>query len=430
MKPRIAIIGAGWAGLSAAVELTPGAQVTLFEAGRTPGGRARRVHSATDVLDNGQHILLGAYHACLRMMRKVAVDPDAVLLRQPLSWLQIDGLSLRCPRLPAPLHLALGLLCARGLAWRDKWRLARALGALSLARWQVQGDPTVAQWLDAQGQPAALQSAFWRPLVLSAMNTPVERASMRILAAVLRDSLGAARADSDLLLPRRDLSALFPDPAWAWLARHGADLRAGCRVRSLVRAGGGWSVDGEYFDGVVLACAAYHAAPLLNDEKLSSTVKSLQFLPIYTVYLRFDSPVSLPFPMLGLKDGTADWLFDREALCDEPGMIAAVISAPDADQVRDEANWVAGVLQDLRKVLPQLPDPCWSRVLSDKRATFAACAGLSRPAMRVGVQSLCLAGDWVDNDYPATLEGAVRSGVAAAHALMQELNQIKANDHE
>ena len=173
----------------------------------------------------------------------------------------------------------------------------------------------------------------------------------------------------------------------------------------------------------VAASAVPHAIALLNDDNLSKSVKAMQFLPIYTVYLCFDRPPELPHPMVGVKQGRAHWLFDRDVLCGEAGLVAAVISAPDMASLPDEAQLVAQVLADLRRIVPDLPEPCWSRVLADKRATFAARTGMSRPPMRLGVQSLYLAGDWVDSDYPATLEGAVRSGVSAAGALMQDLNQ-------
>lgn len=429
VKPKIAIVGAGWAGLAAAVELAPLARVSLFEAGREPGGRARRVRAEPLTLDNGQHILLGAYAETLRLMRQVGVDPDRALLRLPLSWLQPDGIRMRCPRVPAPWHLLLGLIGAEGLSWSDKGRLMRALTRLALGRWRISADVTVLEWMKAHAQSDELLRAFWRPLVLSALNTPIEQASMRILAAVLRDSLGARRAASDMLLPRRDLSALFPDPACAWLARQGAALHFGRRVQS-VRAndGAGVVLDGEVFDAAIVACAPYHAAPLLDDKNLTLAVKSMQFWPIYTVYLCFHSAPGLPGVMSGLKQGTAHWLFDRDALCGEPGLVAAVVSAPDVDALGSHHELVEGVLDDLRALVPLLPEVLWTRVLVDKRATFAARTGLSRPGIRLGVQSLYLAGDWVDPEYPATLEGAVRSGVAAARALKQDLKLKKRQD--
>ncbi|WP_243729285.1 hydroxysqualene dehydroxylase HpnE [Paludibacterium purpuratum] len=426
MKPKVAIVGAGWAGLAAAVELAPHVELTVFEAGRQPGGRARRVRDDGRVIDNGQHILLGAYETCWRLMRRVGADPESMLLRLPLAWIQADGVTMRCPRWPAPWHLLAGLLTARGLSWRDKGQLLRALGRLSLAGWRVDGDPTVAAWLAATRQGEAVLRAFWRPLVLSALNTPPERASMRILATVLRDSLGATRAASDMMLPRCDLSALFPDPAMTWLAEQGATLRLGCRVAAVTPAGPGVQVDGQYFDAAIVACAPYHATRLLPAEILPPAVKNLSFLPIYTVYLCFARAPALPAPMMGLSRGVVDWFFDRDALCGEPGMLAAVISAPEPDTLPvDDAALVAAVLADARRIVPALPEPVWARVLVERRATFAATPGLDRPGVRLGAPALFLAGDWGDGEYPATLEGAVRSGVAAAHALLQDTTQTK-----
>lgn len=422
MKPRVAIVGAGWAGLAAAVELAPSASVTVFEAGRAPGGRARRVRDGRQTLDNGQHILLGAYRETLRLMATVGADSGRLLRRLPLCWHQADGLSMTCPRLPAPLHLAAGLLLARGLGWRDKLTLALALAALSRARWQVGGDPTVADWLAAQRQPRLLIESFWQPMVLSALNTPLERASMRTLAIVLRDSLGGARRDSDLLLPQADLSALFPDPAWQWLAGHGVRLCAGSRVAAVREADGGVRVDDERFDAAVVACAPYHAAALLDHAPLSATVKHLEFWPIYTVYLAFDRAPCLPRAMIGLRRGCAHWLFDRHALTGETGLVAAVISAPPRDLPPADAL-IAQVADEVRRLAPHLSPPRWGRVLAERRATFGAVPGLQRPGVRVGVQSVYLAGDWVDGDYPATLEGAVRSGVTAARTLMRDMIQ-------
>ncbi|WP_028535742.1 hydroxysqualene dehydroxylase HpnE [Paludibacterium yongneupense] len=414
-RPRIAVIGAGWAGLAASIELAPVGEVVVFEAGREAGGRARRVRDDSESLDNGQHILIGAYRECLRLMRCVGSDPERSLQRLPLSWYQADGLRMACPSLPAPWHLVLGLLRADGLSWGEKYHLARALGTLRRSGWQVAEDGTVSGWLRRERQPEALLERFWRPLVLSALNTPLEIASMRILATVLRDSLGGSRADSDLLLPRGDLSALFPDPACAWLREHGAELRFGHRVDSLETVEGGVRVEGERFDAAIVAVAPYHALALIGEEAMPAGVKDLSFWPIYTVYLRFARPVRLPRAMTGLAHGTVHWMFSRA-----DGLFAAVISAPDAATLPSRTALVAAVVADARRVDPGLPEPLWSRVVVEKRATFAAVPGRIRPPARTGLPQVYLAGDWVDSPYPATLEGAVRSGVGAADALRQD----------
>lgn len=420
-KPRVAVIGAGWAGLAAAVELAGQAQLTVFEAGREPGGRARRIGVPGSRLDNGQHILIGAYGECLRLMAMVGVDERQALLRLPMRWQRQGGISLSCPRLPAPLHLAAGLLTARGIGWRDKARLALALQRLKGRGWQVAPDCAAAQWLREQGQSETLIREFWRPLVLSGLNTPLEQASMRVLAAVLRDSLGADRAASDLLLPRVDLSTLFPDPAWHWLAARGADLRGGRRVRGVAADSAGVSVDGERFDAAILAVAPYHAAELTADPALRQLTEAYRYWPIYTVYLQFDGPLRLPAPMCACSGGVVDWLFDRGALMGETGWVAAVMSAPQHLDALSQEELAALVEAEVRRLEPRAGRRLGFRVLTEKRATFASLVDMRRPPQPSPVQSLYLAGDWTHAEYPATLEGAVRSGVAAARAVIGRL---------
>ena len=423
-RPRIAIIGAGWAGLAAGVELAGKAELTLFEAGREPGGRARRLNSGDSLLDNGQHILIGAYRDCLQLMRRVGVDDAKAMLRLPLVWQRQGGMRMQCPRWPAPLHVLAGLLTASGIGWRDKWQLARALQGLRWQGWRLAQDITVAEWLAAQRQSAHLVEQFWRPMVLSALNTPLELASMQILATTLRDSLGGSRADSDLLLPRSDLTALFPGPALDWLRQQGLQWRAGVRVAQIHPAEQGVVVDGEPFDAAIVAVAPYHAAVLLQEPQLQSQIKAFHYWPIYTAYLRYDADINMPVPMTGLQGGTLDWLFDRQALSGERGLLAAVISAPPpAVRNLDRASLLDRVQADIEVLLPALNGqvPLERQLIVEKRATFASSVGLTRPHCRSRVQSVYLAGDWLCPDYPATLEGAVRSGLTAARQLMQDL---------
>ncbi|WP_293765176.1 hydroxysqualene dehydroxylase HpnE [uncultured Aquitalea sp.] len=421
--PRVAVIGAGWAGLAAAVELSGQAELTLYEAGREPGGRARRVGSTDGKLDNGQHILIGAYAECLRLMRKVGVDADGALLRQPLNWVRAGGICLRCPDWPAPWHVLGGLLAASGISIGDKWRMLAALQSLKLRGWRLPADMPVADWLRQTRQTPRMIREFWRPLILSALNTPPEAASMRTLAAVLRDSMGGGREASDLLLPATDLSSLFPLPALARLQAQGARWRGGHRVERLQALDRGVTVDGELFDAVVVAVAPYHLSALLP--MLADRVKAFSYWPIYTVYLRYDADIALPDVMIGRQGGTADWLFDRQRLTGERGLIAAVISAPDeyvAALGRDDV--IAAVKRDAEAIQPDLAA---SRLLSsqlivEKRATFAATVDLARPDCRAAGAGIYLAGDWTHPDYPATLEGAARSGVTAARALLTDLS--------
>jgi len=214
-------VGGGWAGCSAALTLAEaGVAVTLYEASRTLGGRARAVELEGQPLDNGQHILLGAYEQSLQLIERL--HPATPLWRLPLTLEQPPAFSLTCPRLPAPLHLLAGLLSARGLNWREK--LAAAHWAHTMLRdTATPRELTVSQL--TRTQPEKLRNALWHPLCVSALNTPPELADARIFRSVVRAAFGGRTQHSDLILPRRDLTALLPAPAAARVVELGGDIR-------------------------------------------------------------------------------------------------------------------------------------------------------------------------------------------------------------
>lgn len=407
---HLAVIGGGWAGLAAAVEATRmGAQVTLFEAGRGLGGRARCVALDGQRLDNGQHILLGAYRSTLDLMRQVGADPERLLARHPLQVCDNTGFKLALPRLPAPLHVAFGLLGARGVGLAEKLRTAAWMQGVQWRGFRLAADTSVAAWLDAAGQTGHLRRHLWEPLCLAALNTRPEHASAQLFANVLRDSLGSAcRADTDLLLPRVDLGQLLPEPAAAWLHRQGCDLRLGRRVHQLAPGESGVTVDRESFDGVILATAPQHAAALSPGLGIDFTYEA-----IATVYLRYPEKTALPFPLLSLHGKIGQWVVDRGN-----GLLAGVFSGHGAWEALDDT----ALADALHTELGLQPAPAWHRIIREKRATFSARPGLAfpkaRPDWRTSHPGLVLAGDYTWSDYPATLEGAVRSGQRAARALL------------
>lgn len=418
---RVAVIGAGWAGLAAAVELTAaGRQVDVFEASRTLGGRARRVDTHGMAVDNGQHILIGAYAQTLRLMRTVGADPDRLLQRRPLH-LEIAGeFRLAAPRLPAPLHTAFALLGARGLDWREKLAAIALMRRLQAGGFRVAPDCTVADWLQRQEVPSRQRRLLWEPLCIAALNTAAERASAQVMANVLRDSLAGPRAASDLLLPAADLGAVFPDPAAAFIAGHGGTVRTGIRIGGLQREGGRWQIGGSGYAQAVLAVAPCHVAALVPE--LGDAVAHFDWEPIVTVYLAYPPAAGLPQPMLGLVDGLAQWVFDRGALCGQHGLIAAVISARGRHQQLPAEALERAIHEELRPLLSglaPLQEPLRAWTIAEKRATFACVPGLARPPTATALPGLHLAGDYVAGDYPATLEGAVRSGIAAARSVLE-----------
>lgn len=415
---NVAVVGAGYAGLAAAVELAAaGVRVEVFEASRIPGGRARAVEVDGFTVDNGQHILVGAYGETLRLMRAVGADPEALLRRTPLRFEFPGEFVMSAPRLPAPLHTALALLLAQGLDWREKLAAIRLMRGLQAAGFRVDPDLTVEAWLDRHRAPPRQRRFLWEPLCIAALNTPADRASAQVMANVLRDSLAGSRPASDMLLPQVDLSALFPQPAARFVERQSGAVRLGQRIGGMRREGRAWMADAAGpFDQVVLAVAPYHLAALVPE--LADRVAGFDWEPIVTSYFRYPPAVKLPQPMLGVDGGLAQWLFDRGTLCGQHGLIAAVISARGRHLDLPTTELEARIHGEIAALVPALPPPLAVQTITEKRATFACVPGLQRPGPDTGLPGLWLAGDYVAGDYPATLEGAVRSGVAAARRVL------------
>lgn len=433
-----AVIGAGWAGCAAAVALAAaGHRVSLFESARTLGGRARRIEVDGQVLDNGQHILLGAYRASLTLMKQVGIDATTALLRLPLQMRYplghaAEGMDFVAPRLPAPWHVAVALLRAKGLTRADKMALARFSTTARWMGWQLHQDCSVAELLTRFEQTPRLEQLMWRPLCIAALNTPPERASAQVFLNVLRDSLGARRAASDMLIPRVDLSALLPDAAARYLEQRNGRVHAGQAVGHL-QAGSdeaSWRLHdrqgdslGE-FSGVVIATGPQAAAQLLDQWHDTRLLEALDYEPITTCYLQYAPDLTLPQPFHALLDAPArqawgQFVFDRSQLGGAPGLLAVVVSAAGQAIADGQATLTAGITAQLAADfgMPALASPQWSKVITEKRATFACTPGLTRPDNTGLPAGLALAGDYVAGDYPATLEGAVRSGLAAARLL-------------
>ncbi|HET9025305.1 MAG TPA: hydroxysqualene dehydroxylase HpnE [Burkholderiaceae bacterium] len=440
-RPRsAAVIGGGWAGCAAAACLAAaGVDVTLFEAAAELGGRGRRVplelDGVTHTLDNGQHLMIGAYTAIANVLATVGVDIDRIVERRPFELSYPDGFRMRASRLPAPWHLVTALLRARGLPWRDRWAIARFLRSLKAARWQVGTDREAARWLEENGQSERVIARVWRPLGIAALNTPLAEASAQVFANVLRDSLGADSAASMLWLPRGDLSALLPEAVERFVSVRGGAVRRGVRVATVGPAGVGFRLDPGLgrFDAVVYAAppgqlgrVAAAFAPELSDAL--DAVGDFAYQPICTVYLKYDLEyelnVALPRGFTALLDDAGQrnygqWAFDRGALDRaNAGVLAVVVSASGA---RDDEALPAlcdAVARQLTRELG-LPAPRAARAVVEKRATLAARPGLQRPQNATRVPGFVLAGDWTHSDYPSTLESAVRSGVTAAGHLLQ-----------
>ncbi|HEX7221044.1 MAG TPA: hydroxysqualene dehydroxylase HpnE [Burkholderiales bacterium] len=381
--------------MAAAVTLAErGVPVTVFESGPLPGGRARRVVSQGHELDNGQHIFVGAYTELFRLMQLVGVSSDA-LLRLPLEIRYANGFSFRA-------GLA-GLLLARGVPLGEKLGTLGFMAALRRMNFRVEPDITVQQFLDQQGQHGRMRHHLWGPLCVSALNTPLDQASTNAFLAALRDTLAGGPGASDLVLPRKDLSRLFPEPAAQYLQAHGGELRCGSTVRNLD--------DLKEYERVIVAVGPHQLRTLMPQ------APEFSYQPIYTCYLQYGEKTRLPFPMLGLSDGLVQWVFDRGALLGETGRLACVISAQGDHQQMTRDEVAQRCHGELLKEKLVLEEPSWTRVIAEKRATISCTPGLKRPDVKS--DGVILAGDYTDAEYPPTLEAAVRSGVRAAKLIME-----------
>lgn len=431
---KVAVIGAGWAGLSAAFYLDrAGHRVTVFEAARTLGGRARRVHSPRldSDIDNGQHILLGAYSETLKLIGLLGLDQASVLHAEPLALRSADGsFMLRTPALPAPLHLPAAVLTANGLSWREKLLLIKAMMRLRRQHWTVDAQATVGDWLAQERQSERAIGRFWRPLCLAALNTSIEQAGAQLLATVLRDSLGGSKLASQVLIPRVDLSQLWPEHLPPSIA-----IRPGTAVRRLVSDAVHVAIDDETFDAAIVATSPPSALRLLRHTSLTAAqeeflapLADFEYRPIATLTLKLAHHWNLPQAMLMLDDAPeklhfGQWLFERRLFAQDqqlPPMLSIVVS--NAGQLANHPphEVVDAMIEQVRAQTRHhspMPQVTGHELIVEKRATFAALPAMRRPTNATPWPRIWLAGDWTDTGYPAVLEGAVRSGKRAAELL-------------
>ncbi len=418
-KRAAAIIGAGWGGLAAAVGLTQaGLSVTVFEMAQAIGGRARTVARSGHTGDNGQHILIGAYRATLDLMRQVGVEPEAVLLRTPLSLQDAHGRGLRLPDGHAALAFARAILGLRSWPLADRLALLKRCAAWAAAGFHC--DPALSVEGLCRGLSPTLRMELLETLCVAALNTQAHEASAEVFLRVMRDALMGGRGSADLLLPRVPLGSLLPDAAAHWLECRGARLKRRIRVQALDRSDMGWAVDGQPFDVVVLACTSSEAARLARPHApaWAALADGLRHQSILTTYVQCEGARFMHHPMVRLDGGPAQFAFDHGWLSEAPGSFAFVASAADPWMTNGLEHAQAAVLaqaQSLFRACGAHGSPRVVRSVCERKATFACTAGLRRPPARVA-PALWAAADYVAGPYPATLEGAVRHGIAAARA--------------
>ena len=443
----VAVIGGGWAGCAAAWTLASrGIPVVLHEASGVLGGRARRVERSGLPIDNGQHLLVGAYEATRSLLWSVhggRVDPG--LLRQRLEIAPLardaDPIRLSAPRLPPPWNLAAGLALARGISVGERVAALRWLATLRGAGFARPDTEPVDAMLAKVPRPVARR--LLAPLALAALNTPTDRASARVFAHLL-GRIARGRGASDFLLPMLDLSELLPEPAARRVEARGGEIRmrsaavvAGASPDGVaIHSGGGaWRASAAIVAVGPHQLAHVFAPPLAALPDVADALEAtaaMRYEPTATVYLGLRERVRLPSRIARLDDAPGHWIFDRHDVLERApeaaaaralkGLVAVVISAAGDHGDDLDAKALAGRVQaQLRRLKPAFPVAVWSQVIVERRATFACTPGLRRPRTAAVGPGLRLAGDYLDPDLPATIEAAVASGESAAREVAREL---------
>lgn len=444
--PRTIVIGGGFAGLAAAVRIAEaGREVLVLEATKAGGGRSRSFHDKVTgrEIDNGQHLLMGCYHETLAFLRGIGAPDSAIDFQRNLALTMIKPgggrIELNCPALPAPLHLAAGLLRMRGLGLVHR---AAALRAGLMLRGEVErpdDNETCDAWLRRLGQTRAIRAAFWEPLIWAVLNDDPLVASAAMLIAVIERAFMTTRDASALGVPRRPLSSIYVDRSVDWIRDRGGEVRFAAAARALEldsdgRVRGVTLKSGETLAAseIITAIPPHALLELLpaqaREHLVFRDVARLESSPIVNLWVTLAKPL-LDRPFVGLVASPLHWLWDRDRIeagrAHPPGsgdnLLSVTISGA-RSFVHDQPEALRELfLGEVARFFPKAkPEIKAFRVVKEKRATISHAAGTyqRRPQTVSPIPGLLLAGDWVRTGIPATIESAVQSGhAAAAHAL-------------
>ena len=441
MTADVVVVGAGFAGLSAAVRLAKrGARVLVLESRARLGGRATAFtdRETGELVDNGQHVLLGCYVETLKFLADIDAVGNVTLARElRVAMIDREGRrsELACPRLPSPLHLLAGIMEWPALTWTDRLSALRMAGPLRRARKELKPGATlratspgetVRAWLERNGQSARLCEMLWEPLALAALNQPIDQAAAPPFARVLAEMFGPDPNAATIVLPSTPLHLMYAEPARAFIERSGGLVRTGATAAIVVGADASVCVEaeGERWTPRAVICAVPWFAfdSVIRGETLVlrevlDAAQRMSSSPIVTVNLWFDRVV-MDEPFIGLPGRTMQWVFDKRQVFGETAShLSLVSSGASSLGLKSNSELVASAHRELADAMSEVRAATLVRatVVREPRATFSLAPGQpARPGTTTRVPGLFMAGDWIDTGLPATIESAVRSGHRAA----------------
>jgi len=428
---KIAIVGTGVSGLAAASRLLQHgfSNLTLFEARKEAGGRTRSYVDPTtgDTLDNGQHLMMGCYHATLEYTRMLG--SEHLLQRAPL-WIHFHEAGRNVPailRLSPNSNLLAGLWRSRLFTPREKFaatRLGLAIDASSAKNCESMTCEALFRKLH---QPAGLVRKLWGPIVLATVNAPVEQASAVLFVNVLREAFLSGSEASDLLLPKSGLSDLLIDPAIRILEKNGITVRLSTPIRKIEKQEASLRIatddSSEVFDAVIYCGQSSDPLP----QEIRSSLPEFEYSPIVNAYFWLGRPV-LRGPIHGFLGTTLQWVFPWPSNY-AAERLALTVSAGNAltERTNEEIRHI--LWTDLCAAVPAAREAriMHHQIIREKRATplLTPAVQQSRPRASTAIEGLYLGGDLVQNGLPATIEGAVRNGFAAAELLVRQVGNVQ-----